>query len=68
MFCKCQPKPLSPITEMTFLKRLKEYPFLKKTKGMNKNTYEIVEKDHEDYKLKNTEGAEDEDVMDDFVY
>lgn len=68
MFCKCQPKPLSPITEMTFLKRLKEYPFLKKTKGMNKNTYEIVQKDHEDYKLKNTEGAEDEDVMDDFVY
>lgn len=68
MFCKSQPKPLSPITEMTFLKRLKEYPFLKKTKGMNKNTYEIVQKEHEEYITKNTGGVEEEDIMDDFVY
>ncbi len=68
MFCKCQPKPLSPNTEMTFLKRLKEYPFLKKTKGREANTYQIVEQEHKEYILKNTEGAEEEDVMDDFKY
>jgi hypothetical protein len=68
MFCKCLPKQMTPITEMTFLKRLKEYPFLKKTKGVNKNTYEIVKKDHEEYITKNTEGAEEEDITDDFIY
>jgi hypothetical protein len=49
MFCKCQPKQLSPITEMTFLKRLKDYSFLEKRKTTDKNIYIINKETHQEF-------------------
>lgn len=68
MFCRSQPKPLSPITEMTFLKRLKEYSFLEKRKTSDKNTYTINKDQHKEFiNIHSGENTED-DIIDDFGY
>lgn len=68
LFCRSQPKQLQPITEMTFLKRLKDFPFLKKTKGMQRNVYEIVEEEHKEFVKKHSGENDEEDAVNEFDY
>ena len=69
MFCKSQPKQFVPITEMTFLKRLKDYVFLKKTKTRETRNYEIDKAEHEQFKREKTlADADEEESADLFAY
>jgi hypothetical protein len=68
MFCQSHPKNFTPITEMTFLKKLKDYEFLSKRKGRESNTYVIVKEDHSKFIISNQGGVEDVEETDDFEY
>ena len=69
LYCRSQPKQFVPITEMTFLKRLKDYTFLKKTKTRDTRNYEIDEAEHKKFiSDKMLMDADDEEQTDDFAY
>jgi hypothetical protein len=68
MFCQTHPKGFTPITEMTFLKKLKDYEFLIKKKGREANTYVISKTEHDAFVEKNRGGVEDDEDPDDFQY
>lgn len=68
-YCRSQPKQYVPITEMTFLKRLKDYTFLKKTKTRDTRNYEIDQAEHQKFiSDKTLADADDEEHTDSFAY
>lgn len=68
MYCQSHPKNFTPITEMTFLKKLKDFPFLNKKKKRESNTYVIVKEEHDKFIAQNQGGVEDDEETDDFEY
>ena len=68
MFCQSHPKNFTPITEMTFLKKLKDYQFLIKKKCREANTYMIAKSEHTKFIVENQGGVEDDEEPDEFEY
>jgi hypothetical protein len=68
MFCQSHPKNFTPITEMTFLKKLKDYEFLIKKKCRESNTYMIAKSEHTKFIVENQGGVEDDEETDEFEY
>lgn len=67
-FCMLHPKKFSPITEMTFLKKLKDMTFLSKIRKRDSNTYLFVKEDHDKFIIENRGGVEDDERIDDFEF
>lgn len=67
-FCMLHPKKFSPISEMTFLKKLKDMTFLNKIKKRDSNTYLFVKEDHDKFIIENRGGVEDDERIDDFEF
>ena len=67
-FCMIHPKKFSPISEMTFLKKLKDMKFLNKIKKRDSNAYLFVKENHEKFIIENRGGVEDDEQIDDFEF
>lgn len=67
-FCMLHPKKFSPISEMTFLKKLKDMTFLNKIRKRDSNTYLFVKEDHDKFIIENRGGVEDDERIDDFEF
>jgi len=67
-FCMFHPKKFSPISEMTFLKKLKDMKFLNKIRKRDSNTYLFVKENHDKFIIENRGGVEDDEQIDDFEF